>query len=155
VGVAVVGFTLYFMLPFDAASSFNSGVALLIGLAAMAALTAWQLRAIARSPIPRMRAVEGLLTIVLPFVLLFATTYFLMDEYRTQTFSQQMTRVDSLYFTITTLATVGFGDITPVTQGARVTVTVQMVLDLALIGLIVRAFVSSARTGLARRDSAT
>src|SRR5262245_12960876 len=35
--VAVAGFVLYFTLPFDSASDFNTGVALLVGLVAVAA----------------------------------------------------------------------------------------------------------------------
>jgi Ion channel len=155
VGVAVVGFSLYFTLPFDSASHFNSGAALTIGLVAMTAVTGWQTWAITHSPIPRVRAMEGLLTTFPLFVLLFATTYFLMGQYRTSDFSQPLTRIDSLYFTVTTFATVGYGDIVPVSQAARLTVTVQMVVDLVLIGLVVRTFVNSVRTGLARRDSPT
>jgi len=150
--VAVAGFVLYFTLPFDSASDFNTGVALLVGLVAVAALTVWQAWTIARSPFPLIRAVEGLITTFPLVVLLFATTYFVMDEYSGQSFSQQMTRIDSLYFTVTTFATVGYGDITPVSENARVAVMLQMVVDLVLIGLVARAFVNSVRTGLARRD---
>ena len=39
----------------------------------------------------------------------------------------------SLYFTLTTLATVGFGDIAAKTSGARVAVMVQMVFDVAVL----------------------
>jgi hypothetical protein len=153
VSVAVVGFVLYFTLPFDSASNFNTGVALLVGLVAVAALTVWQAWTIARSPFPLIRAVEGLITTFPLVVLLFATTYFVMDQYQAHSFTQQLTRVDSLYFTVTTFATVGYGDITPVTESARLTVMVQMVVDLVLIGLVARAFVNSVRTGLARRDN--
>jgi hypothetical protein len=150
--VAGVLFVLYFTLPFDQKSPFNTGVALLIGLVAAAALIVWQARAIAHSPFPLVRAIEGLVTSFPMVVLLFATTYFVTGDRDPSTFSEPMTRIDSLYFTMTVFATVGFGDITPVAEGARVVVTVQMVVDLILIGLVARAFVSSVRTGLARRD---
>jgi Ion channel len=150
--LAVFAFVLYFTLPFDASSDFNTGAALLVGLILVAALTVWQAWTIARSPFPLVRAVEGLITTFPLVVLLFATTYFVMDEYQPHSFTQQMTRIDSLYFTVTTFATVGYGDITPVSETARITVTLQMVVDLVLIGLVARAFVNSVRTGLARRD---
>ena len=154
VTVAVVGYVLYFTLPFDSASDFNTGLALMLGLVLVAALAVWQAWTIARSPFPLIRAVEGLITTFPLVVLLFSTTYFVMDEYQSGSFTQHLTRLDSLYFTVTTFATVGYGDITPVTESARVTVTLQMVVDLVLIGLVARAFVSSVRTGLARRDGA-
>lgn len=151
--VTVVVFVLYFSLPFDEKSAFNTGLALFIGLVAVAAVLIWQARSIAHSPIPLVRAVEGLITSFPMVVLLFATTYFVMEQYQKGSFTQEMTRVDSLYFTVTTFATVGFGDITPVSEGARMVVTLQMVIDLILIGLVARAFVNSVRTGLARRDA--
>jgi hypothetical protein len=155
VAVTMVVFVLYFTLPFDEKSPFNTGIALFIGLVAVAGLIAWQAVSIAHSPFPLVRAVEGLITSFPLVILLFATTYFVMDDYQVNSFTQPMTRIDSLYFTVTTFATVGFGDITPVAESARMVVTLQMVIDLVLIGLVARAFVNSVRTGLARRDSAS
>ena len=67
-------------------------------------------------------------------------------------FTQDLSRVDALYFTVTTFATVGFGDIAPVSEEARIITTVQIVIDLILVGLVVRVFLGSVRAGLARRD---
>ena len=154
-GVAIVGYFLYFTLPFDSASAFPTGLALSIGLVAVAALTAWQVWAISHSPFPLIRAIEGLITTFPLVILLFATTYFVTNEYQPNSFTQHMTRIDSLYFTVTTFATVGYGDIAPITESARLTATLQMIVDLLLIGLVVRAFAMSVRTGLARRDGLT
>jgi voltage-gated potassium channel len=49
---------------------------------------------------------------------------------------------------------VGFGDISPVSQSARVVVTFQMLLDLVILGVGVNAFVHAARLGR-KRQSAT
>lgn len=154
VAVTVIVFTLYFTLPFDKASHFNTALALLIGLAAVAALLTWQARAIARDPHPRARAFEALTTSFPIAILVFATTYFLMGQADPENFSQPVTRVDTLYFTVVTFATVGFGDITPVSELARLTVTIQIIVDLILVGLVVRVFVQSVQRGLARRDEA-
>jgi hypothetical protein len=45
-----------------------------------------------------------------------------------------------MYFTVTVFTTVGFGDITATSQLARALVTVQMLLDLIVIGLVIRVF---------------
>jgi len=45
-----------------------------------------------------------------------------------------LTRSDSLYFTVTVFSTVGFGDITPKTELARLLVTGQMVVDVIILG---------------------
>jgi voltage-gated potassium channel len=66
-----------------------------------------------------------------------------------RTFSQALDHVQALYFTITIFSTVGFGDITPKTDTARVLVSVQMLLDLVIIGAAVRLIFSAARTRIA------
>jgi ion channel len=58
-----------------------------------------------------------------------------------------LTRTDSLYFTVTVFATVGFGDITATSQVARVVVTTQMILDLLVVGLVVKVFLGAVETG--------
>src|SRR5438094_848942 len=47
-------------------------------------------------------------------------------------------------------ATVGFGDISPVSDVARVLVTVQMVGDLVVIGLVLRLFLTAVDRGRRR-----
>jgi voltage-gated potassium channel len=58
-----------------------------------------------------------------------------------------LTRTDSLYFTVTVFATVGFGDIAATSQVARVAVIAQMILDLLLLGLVVKVFVGAVEIG--------
>jgi hypothetical protein len=58
----------------------------------------------------------------------------------------------ALYFTVTVFSTVGFGDITAKTDGARALVSVQMILDLILIASVARLLVTAARTSLGSRD---
>jgi voltage-gated potassium channel len=52
-------------------------------------------------------------------------------------FADLNTKVDSLYFNISTLATVGFGDVHAAGQLARVAVTVQVVFNLVFLGTAV------------------
>jgi voltage-gated potassium channel len=59
----------------------------------------------------------------------------------------------ALYFTITVLATVGFGDITPVMDNARLMVSVQMICDLVVIGIIVKLITGVANHARAQRTS--
>ena len=66
-------------------------------------------------------------------------------------FTEPLSRVDTLYFVVTVFATVGFGDISPVSEVARVLVTVQMVGDLILIGLVLRVFLTAVDRGRRRR----
>lgn len=152
-GITIAAFVLYFTLPLDHGSALKTGLALMIGLVALAGLLAWHARAIARAPYPQVRAIVALITSFPVFVLLFSTTYFVMDQYSEGSYSQAMTRLDALYFAVTVFSTVGFGDITAVSQPARIITMVQMVLGLVLLGLVVKAFYQSVQAGLTRRDS--
>jgi hypothetical protein len=69
------------------------------------------------------------------FLLLFASTYVVMAAISASNFSAPMTHTNGLYFTVTVFATVGFGDITAKTEAARLVVTVQMMIDLVILGL--------------------
>jgi hypothetical protein len=60
-------------------------------------------------------------------------------------FTEPVNRTGALYFTLTVFSTVGFGDIAPVTQPARVAVMVQMVADLLVLGVLLRAVTGAVR----------
>jgi voltage-gated potassium channel len=140
---------LYATLPLAAAPP--AGV--LVGLVLFGALVAGQFVAIARSPHPGLRAGEALAVAIPLFLLLFATTYLRWSEGDPAAFSEHLDRSSALYFTVTTFATVGFGDITAVTDGARNLVTGQIVGDLLVLGLVVNAMTSVARRARARGRS--
>ena len=125
---------LYYVLPLGARSSGYVVAELSLGLALFAVVIFWQLRAISRSKLPRIRAVQALATAAPLFLLLFAATYFIMSQQSPETFTEPLTRSDSVYFTITVFATVGFGDISAQDQVARLLVAIQMLLDLVVLG---------------------
>jgi hypothetical protein len=52
-------------------------------------------------------------------------------------FTELHTKTDSLYFNVSTLATVGFGDVHPAGQLARAAVTLQIVFNLVFLGAAV------------------
>ena len=143
-GVSGVLIALYYLAPLDHLAGGSLLLALIIGLFVLAAMTAYQVWAILRAAHPGVRAVEALATTVLLFLLLFAATYFLMSHTSTNNFNvHALTRTDSIYFTVTVFATVGFGDISPTSQAARLVVTAQMILNLIVLGLGVRLIVGA------------
>jgi voltage-gated potassium channel len=74
--------------------------------------------------------------------------YFLTAQADLNNFNvHSLTRTDALYFTVTVFTTVGFGDIVATTQLARLVVTVQMILDLVVLGLGVRVFLGAVQRG--------
>jgi hypothetical protein len=135
--------TVYYLLPLDHSSRWLAITMLVIGLLLLTGLITVQVRAIAASPYPRLRAVEALATSVPLFLLLFAAAYVVTATLATSSFSQPMTRTNALYFTVTVFATVGFGDITAKTEAARLLVTGQMILDLIVLGVGAKVIVGA------------
>ena len=143
---------LYYSLPLGNRLTGPTAVSLLLGLVLVAALLSWQVMNIRTAQYPRLRAIESLSVSVPLFLLVFAAAYFAIASKSPASFSEVLTRTDSLYFTVTVFATVGFGDITPVAQGARVMVMVQMLGDLVLVGIVAHVIVGAVQTGLRRRE---
>ena len=145
---------IYYLLPLDEASIGFAAWMLVIGLLSLIGLVAFQVRAITKATYPALRAVGALATSAPLFLLLFAGTYFVTGNLYAGSFSEPMTRTDALYFTVTVFATVGFGDITAVSQAARALVTGQMVLGIMVVGLGAKILVDAVKQGLQRRSVA-
>ncbi len=123
VATIVVLTAIYFLLPLNRTSSWVDVSILVIGLALLIVLAVLQVRSVMSAAYPVLRAVESLAVSVPLFVLLFAGTYVAMEGIAATSFSQPLTHIDALYFTVTVFATVGFGDITPTSEAARVVTT--------------------------------
>ena len=70
----VVLVALYYVLPFDSRSDASVFVVLGVGVALLAAMVSWQVRAIEASDYPAIRAVQSLASATPFFLLLFAST---------------------------------------------------------------------------------
>jgi voltage-gated potassium channel len=146
-GSAVILLVLYYLLPLDTSVRWLAVATLVVGLAALGALIALQVRSIIRSPFPGLRAVESLATSIPLFLLLFAASYVVLGTESASNFGQPLTRTDALYFTVSVFSTVGFGDITAKTDVARLVVTVQMIADLIVLGLGLKVIVGAVTRG--------
>jgi voltage-gated potassium channel len=98
------------------------------------------------------RAVEALGLIFPLYLLIFASTYFVMQRASAASFTEPLTRTDALYFSVTVFSTVGFGDIAPKSEVARVVLIVQMLGDLAILGAGARVLLGAVRRGQQRRS---
>jgi hypothetical protein len=104
--------SIYAVLPLNRLSGVGAFVALFAALAAFVVLLIAQLRAIGQSSLPALRAIEALATSLPTLLVIFAATYYMMGVTSPGWFSESISKLDSLYFTVTVFATVGFGDIT-------------------------------------------
>lgn len=144
---AVVLVTLFFVIPLQWIDGLPPAVAIVVAAAILVGVSVWQVMAIIRADEPGLRAIEALAVIAPLYLLVFAAIYFLMGHNDPSNFTQHLTRLDALYFTVTVFATVGFGDISAVSQTARSIVTIQMVLNLILLGAGVRLLTMAVKHG--------
>jgi voltage-gated potassium channel len=115
------------------------------------AVVAYELRAVVRDPLPVPRAAVAMARVLPLFIALFAWVYVAMSVSDPRAFSEPLTKSGGLYFMITILSTVGFGDITPVTDAARLMVAAQMICDLVVIGILVKLITGVAKHARAKR----
>lgn len=113
-----------------------------------------QMRGVARARYPMIRAGEALVLSAAMFLALFAMSYVLISTDNPEAFSEPLNSFSAYYFSLTVLATVGFGDIAPNTVAARSVTMVQMALDIAFIAVTFRVMSGAARKALAERGRA-
>jgi len=109
-----------------------------------------QMQRILYAEVPEARAVEAVVVSISVFLVLFSLIYLSLSHADPQAFNEPLDKIDALYFTTATFATVGFGDVAALSQAARLTVTVQMLLDLVLIVAVAKVTFFVARSGVRR-----
>ena len=90
----------------------------------------------------------GILTLMLILLVMsFSFTFYLMNLLDPEQISGLDTRTDALYFTLSTMATVGYGDVHAEGQLARALVCGLIVFNIVVVASLVRAY---ARVGQPR-----
>ncbi|MFG3205783.1 potassium channel family protein [Streptomyces sp. NPDC048192] len=151
VALAVALVVAYYLLPLAWHGVDADALVLVGGLLLAGLFFGWEMRLITRSSSPRLKAVEAVAATVVLYLVLFASGYYVLEHTVPGSFSTHLTRTDALYFTLSTFTTVGFGDITPVSQTGRVLAMCQMACGLLLAGVAVRVLTGAVRVGLRRQ----
>jgi voltage-gated potassium channel len=144
----------YFLAPLDRPLDLVAWIEFGIGLLAFALILAWRIRAILHSDQPRLQAMQTV-AVGLPTLLVgFAAAYVIIAANVPDSFTEALSRSDALYFTVSVFATVGFGDIAPRSEAARLVTTIQMLTGLVVVGLIAKVLVGAVRLAERRREDA-
>ena len=151
--VVAVLLAAYILVPVQPDSSVVSAVtwAALLALVAVIVVFMHQARRINRSTYPLLAGAESLIILLAIVLVGLAFVYFVMSSSAPDTFSEPLNRTGALYFAITVLSTVGFGDITPKSDPSRWLVSLQMLIDIGLIAGALRLVFGMARRAEERR----
>jgi hypothetical protein len=144
-------FAAYFLIPTRSAGGKSDVPWLILDMLVFGAVVGIQVPAIIRARHPILRAVEAVAVVVPLYLFIFARIYLANSLHDQSAFNQPLDTTSALYFTVTVFATVGFGDIVAGTDSMRLLVTLQMLLNLVVFGLVFRLLISAARRGVARR----
>ena len=136
---------------FELGSMLRLGVAFAIFIVVLTL----EVRAITRARHPMLRAGVAMAVVIPLFLFFFAWMYLIMSHSNPATFHGALDRTTALYFTVTVFSTVGFGDITPHTDVARMATTAQMLADLVVIAVVVRLILGVATRTTTERQSGT
>ena len=125
---------------------------LLIGMVIYGLVLRWQLKRVVKSKRPGLVAAESLILSAGLFIAIFSAIYVIIEGDHPGSFSEPIDHFTAAYFTLTVLATVGFGDITAVSDTARFIVMMQMALGLGFLAVIIKVFTSAAQRARQAHD---
>jgi len=140
-GASVGVLVAYFAFPVDWAGS-TAGIAIsllltLAGLALVGGAMVLELRHVRRGGETR---TGGVLTImVVTLVAAFSLAFYLVEQLAPRQFDGLDTRTDALYFTLSTMATVGYGDVHAEGQLARALVCGLIVFSVVVVASLARS----------------
>jgi hypothetical protein len=126
-----------------------------VAVAVFVVVLTFEIRGITKARHPMLRAGVAMAVVIPLFLVFFAWIYLTMSVSDPATFGGAIhgDRTIALYFTVTVFSTVGFGDITPRTDLARLVTTFQMLADLAVVAVVVRMILGTATRTTARQGS--
>jgi voltage-gated potassium channel len=134
---------IYYLLPLGAAEGRPAVQFVLFGLgvAGLAALVVWQVSRLLRTPADSDVRLQSLVVLLYLVVVFFAGSYYeLATGSSTEQFADMRTKTDALYFTVSTMATVGYGDVHATGQLARGVVTAQMAFNVVFVAALVSVY---------------
>ena len=136
----------YFAFPVEWDTSVGVAAGLLltiVGLALVAGMMVLELRHLRAGS--EGRTTRALTMLLVLLVMTSSLAFYLVDLLSPRQFAGLSTRTDALYFTLTTMTTVGYGDVHAEGQVARALVSALIVFNVVVVGSLVRAHIRVGR----------
>lgn len=134
----------YYAFPVELnGSPVSIGISLLLSAAGLALLS-WMLvlELVHRRAGGQGRTARVLSMMLILLIMSFSLAFYLLDQLDSDQIAGLRTRTDALYFTLSTMATVGYGDVHAVGQAARALVCGLIVFNIVVVASLVRAYAS-------------
>jgi hypothetical protein len=140
--VSLVGLVVaYYLVPVSFDASAGVLVPSLLGTLAGLGVVAWavvkELDHLLHGEESRSTAALAMLLLLL--VIAFSLTFYLLERSHPGQIADLHTRTDALYFTLSTMATVGYGDVHAEGTAARALVCAVIVFDVVVVASLLRA----------------
>jgi len=147
-GVTALLACLYFIAPFgqetDPLPLAWAGALALLVVAGLALLIVRRIKALVEDP--TIVDLPTLAVLLVCTVIAFAAVYYSLEQSSPGEVAGLDTRLDSLYMTLVTVTTVGYGDVHPAGQTARALACLQLAFNAVFIGALVRTVGASLRS---------
>lgn len=132
-GVLALMVLLYFVLPVETAPHRSNVVRLIFSVLVFLGLAMGMVRQLRMHLDDASRRTDGLIVGIMLVLVVFSYAFYVVERHDPNQFSGMQTRLDSLYFSLTTLTTVGTGDVHASGQTGRALVLLQMVFNVLFV----------------------
>ncbi|MGW6425468.1 potassium channel family protein [Nocardia sp. NPDC055053] len=155
-GAAVCALLLYYSVPLNGVFELDDWpgqvfgvVSFVAGVVGLVWLVWRRIEHFLNAPASAGGRVDGVLLVVCIVCVVFSLFYYRLEQHQPGEFDGLVTRTDALYYTMSTLGTIGYGDVHAVGQVARIATMVQIAFDLVVIGTLAAIVTSSVNRRLA------
>jgi voltage-gated potassium channel len=131
--VLVLILALYFVVPVDTNPHAENAVRVVLSVLVLGGLAVGMVRQLRLHLDDASRKLDGLVVGIVLVVVVFAWVFYVLDKQSPGELAGMSTRLDSLYFAMTTMTTIGTGDVHAAGQTARALVLVQMVFNVLFV----------------------
>ena len=132
-GLVALLLGLYFVVPVSLHPAGGMALRTIVALVILVGLAAGVSAQLRRSVDDDNRRVDGLVGAIVGVLTVFALAFFALEFHEPGEVVGLQTRVDALYFSASTMMTIGYGDVHAAGQLARALVLVQMVFDAVFV----------------------
>jgi len=144
IAIVAIAVTAFALLPLRGEWSWLGAIGAIAAQGLLVPFTVRRAQHLSTSPQPFVDAAVAVLTIVTVLIFGFAGVFMVLAETPGQVAGLE-TKIDAVYFTVTTVGTVGTGDIHAEGQAARVVATIQILINLTVLGIAVRLLTTVAQ----------